>query len=430
MAPTSSRPRGSFSSISISKGANRLKRQALFIEHKRKVTKERHEARHRRRKEESRDPLLKAERLATNKPQTIEDKRVWDTAEDIENAPLGAAVDVKRAQRAQQKREAAEAIDEDLSEKEDSDSESDRDSMLDSEDEEEMEERKRLKEKKQKLKMAQKVAADAAEENPDDEPASIHFQMTTDSLAKKFPTLFDNSPRPAPKILVTTSLNSTLHDEARLLCELFPNSEYIRRTAHRYGYKYSLREIAKFAHNRDYNAVVMLREDQKKPTGLTVTFLPSGPTATFSISSWLLGKYIPGHGNATGHIPELIFNGFRTPLGILTARMLGNLFPKQPELVGRTVMTFHSQRDFIFVRRHRYVFRDRRETEKKIAGADGKELKGVEDIRSGLQELGPRFTLKLRRIDKGIGKAGSEGEDATQWEWKAGMEKDRKRFNL
>jgi ribosome production factor 1 len=40
------------------------------------------------------------------------------------------------------------------------------------------------------------------------------------------------------------------------------------------------------------------------------------------------------------------------------------------------------------------------------------------------------MTLKLRRVDKGIGRAGSEGEDALKWEWKAKMEKTRTRFNL
>lgn len=93
-------------------------------------------------------------------------------------------------------------------------------------------------------------------------------------------------------------------------------------------------------------------------------------------------------------------------------------------------MTLHNQRDYIFLRRHRYVFRDKRKTEKSVVGADGKELKGMEQIRAGLQELGPRATLKLRRIDKGIGRAGSEGDDAVQWEWKAKMEKERTRFNL
>lgn len=76
------------------------------------------------------------------------------------------------------------------------------------------------------------------------------------------------------------------------------------------------------------------------------------------------------------------------------------------------------------------MFRDKRKTEKSVVGADGKELKGMEQIRAGLQELGPRATLKLRRIDKGIGRAGSEGDDAVQWEWKAKMEKERTRFNL
>lgn len=42
----------------------------------------------------------------------------------------------------------------------------------------------------------------------------------------------------------------------------------------------------------------------------------------------------------------------------------------------------------------------------------------------------PRCTLKLRRVDKGIGRAGSEGEDALSWEWKSKMEKERTRFNL
>jgi len=106
------------------------------------------------------------------------------------------------------------------------------------------------------------------------------------------------------------------------------------------------------------------------------------------------------------------------------------LFPPQPELQGRQVVTLHNQRDYIFVRRHRYVFRDKRSTEKSVVGLDGKEIKGVQDIRAGLQELGPRFTLKLRRVDKGVGRAGSQGEDGLQWEWKAHMEKKRTRFNL
>lgn len=60
-------------------------------------------------------------------------------------------------------------------------------------------------------------------------------------------------------------------------------------------------------------------------------------------------------------------------------------FPPQPEFQGRQVLTVHNQRDYLFWRRHRYVFRDKRTTEKNIVGADGKEMKGVEGIRVGLQ---------------------------------------------
>ena len=257
-----------------------------------------------------------------------------------------------------------------------------------------------------------------------------NLDLTPDSLALKFPTLFTDEAPPTPKILLTTSINSTLHEEANLLCTLFPNSVYIPRSAHRYGHKFSIREIAKFATNRNYTALVVVKEDAKKPTGMSIVHLPSGPTLHFSIANWVEGKKLPGHGNPTNHYPELILNNFRTPLGLLTARLFLTLFPPQPELQGRQVVTLHNQRDYIFVRRHRYVFRDKRATEKSVVGPDGEKVQGVEEIRAGLQELGPRFTLKLRRVDKGIGRAGSTGEDGMQWEWKAHMEKKRTRFNL
>jgi ribosome production factor 1 len=108
----------------------------------------------------------------------------------------------------------------------------------------------------------------------------------------------------------------------------------------------------------------------------------------------------------TAHNPELILNNFNTRLGHTVGRMFQALLPQVPEFQGRQVITFHNQRDFIFVRRHRYVFRD---TEK-----------------VGLQELGPKFTLKLRSLQKGIYKRDGEYE----WIFKPEMETSRKRFFL
>ncbi|KAG6014853.1 hypothetical protein E4U54_004779 [Claviceps lovelessii] len=408
------------------KAANKTKRQELYVQHKKASGKERREARHRRRKAENLEPALKAARLASNKTLTLDQKRVWDEGEDDS---LGAQVNLEELRRRQ--REAAEAEEEkgtSDAKMKDGDDDDDNDSMLDSEDDDEEgedggEARRQAAMEKQRAKRAKRDDSIAPS-------TSTNLDLAPTALALKFPTLFSDIPAPEPKVLVTTSLNSTIHHEAQLLSALFPNSTYIPRSAHRYGHKYSLREICKFATNRGFTVVLLVKEDLKQPTGLSIVHLPAGPTFHFSISNWIEGKKLPGHGNPTNHYPELLLNNFKTPLGLLTAKVFQSLFPQHPEIQGRQVITLHNQRDFIFVRRHRYVFREKRATEKSIVDVDGTEMKGVEGIRAGLQELGPRFTMKLRRVDKGIGRAGSEGEDATQWEWKAKMEKDRKRFNL
>ena len=79
---------------------------------------------------------------------------------------------------------------------------------------------------------------------------------------------------------------------------------------------------------------------------------------------------------------ELILNNFTTLLGNSVGRLFGSLFPPQPQFRGRQVVTLHNQRDFLFFRKHRYMF----------ASANSAKL----------QEIGPRFTLKLRWLRKGL----------------------------
>lgn len=57
----------------------------------------------------------------------------------------------------------------------------------------------------------------------------------------------------------------------------------------------------------------------------------------------------------------------------MVGRFLTSLFPQKAEFQGRSCVTWACQRDFIFFRYHRYIFKS------------GK--------RVGLQELGPRFTV-------------------------------------
>ncbi|KAE8318056.1 anticodon-binding protein [Aspergillus transmontanensis] len=415
------------------KPANKLRRQLLHIKRKRLKDSTRRAERYRIKKEEAKNPKLKQERLKRNIPLTIDRKRVWDDANsDVEDG-LGLSVDVERIKKqTQEEQEEWNKPLEHSDDQDDSDDQDEVDSMLassdDDDDDDDNDEGDNDNNNAKRSRRSRRSSLPSATEratSPTQSTKSTNLSLAPEALATKFPSLFPSETPPTPKILITTSLNSALHNEAKALTDLFPNSQYIRRTAHRYSHKFSLKEIATFAANRNYTAILVLQEDSKRPSGLDVIHLPKGPMFHFTISNWVDGKRIPGHGVGTEHWPELILNNFRTPLGILTGAIFRSLFPPQPDIEGRQVVTLHNQRDYIFVRRHRYIFREKRETEKSVIDADGKEMKGAEGIRAGLQELGPRFTLKLRRIDKGIQRASGQ-----EWEWKAGMEKQRTKFQL
>ncbi|EGP85050.1 unnamed protein product [Zymoseptoria tritici ST99CH_1A5] len=410
---------------------NKLKRQSHQLKLKKEKENVKRDDRMRRRRHEDKNPGLREERLAKFVPATIDNKRVWDEVDsgDEGDARLGLSVNILDPKRRKLESVAGDAVDdevEDVAEPAEvegaaADEEDDRDSMLDTDSEEEKED----EDEDEDNELVQSPAR-APSEAPSAATAATDLTVRPEALKAKFPSLFQDVER-EPKVLITTSINSTLHNEAELLTQLFPNSNYIRRTAHFHSYKYSVREIAAYASSEDagYTHLVILNEDLKKPKGIDIVHLPTGPMFHFSISNWIPGARIPGHGNPTNHYPELILNGFRTPLGVVTAHLFKSLFPPHPEIQGRQVVTLHNQRDYIFMRRHRYVFRDKKGTEKSIQGTDGKLMKGVEDIRAGLQELGPRFTMKLRRVDKGIQRASGQ-----EWEWKAHDEKVRTRFSL
>ncbi|KAK4501274.1 hypothetical protein PRZ48_007081 [Zasmidium cellare] len=427
-------------SFNPTKIGNKIKRQEQHLKTKKAKESTKRDERLRRRRHEDKNPHLRAERQSKNVPQTIDAKRTWDEVDagEEDDTRLGLSVNVLDPKRRKLEKDApAEEGDgltsenvEALEKQQEAGDEfleqdDDHDSMLDSDSEEE--EDGEDEDKPSSKKRPDRAPSEAPSIAPSAAPsAATDLTVRPEALKARFPSLFSDEPID-PKILITTSINSTLHHEATLLTAFFPNSTYIRRTAHFHSYKYSIREICSYASNpeRGYTHVILLNEDLKKPKGLDIVHLPNGPMFHFSISNWIPGSKLPGHGNPTSHFPELILNGFRTPLGLLTAHLFKSIFPPRPEIQGRQVITLHNQRDYIFVRRHRYVFRDKRGSEKSIQGSDGKPMKGVEEIRAGLQELGPRFTLKLRRVDKGIQRASGQ-----EWEWRAGEEKVRTRFSL
>ncbi|EME42892.1 hypothetical protein DOTSEDRAFT_173396 [Dothistroma septosporum NZE10] len=437
-------------STNPNKIGNKIKRQEQHLKAKKLKESTKRDDRLRRRRHEDKNPHLRVQRQAKNVPQTIDSKRTWDEVDDADEdeAQLGRAVNVLNLKRRKVEKDATKNEGEGLTsgklealekaqerEENGEDEEDDRDSMLDSDSEEDEDEdededadadAEEASSSRKRPDRAPSEAPSAAPSAATAVTAATDMTVRPEALKAKFPNLFEESDC-EPKVLLTTSLNSTLHHEAELLTTLFPNCAYIKRTANFHSYKYSIREIASYAAQpeRGYTHIVVLNEDLKKPKGLDIVHLPHGPMFHFSISNWIPGSRLPGHGNPTNHYPELILNGFKTPLGLLAAHLFKSLFPPRPEIQGRQVVTLHNQRDYIFVRRHRYVFRDKKSSEKVIQGTDGKPMKGAEDIRAGLQELGPRFTLKLRRVDKGIQRASGQ-----EWEWKAGDEKVRTRFSL
>ncbi|PWN53062.1 Brix-domain-containing protein [Violaceomyces palustris] len=200
----------------------------------------------------------------------------------------------------------------------------------------------------------------------------------------------DEDPHAPPALLITTSmpsnstsphltsLNARSHPAERTrdfvdeLLNVFPGAEYRPRAKAKGA---GLGKICGWARKRRYDAVLVVGESKKEPFSLTVVQLPRGPTAFFRLTSISMGKEIYGHARPTPHTPELILNNFTTVLGHRVGGLLQSLFPKIPQLEGRQVVTAHNQRDFIFFRRHRYMFKS--------------------EDKTSLQEIGPRFTLKL-----------------------------------
>ena len=216
-------------------------------------------------------------------------------------------------------------------------------------------------------------------------------------LMKFFNTNHHDHP---PKILLTTNVNAkkAAYEFANVLIEILPNVQFVKR---KFGIK--LKEIAEMCNKRNFTDMVIINEDKKKVTGLTFMHLPEGPTFYFKISSYVEVKKIVGHGKPTSHIPELVLNNFQTKLGKTVGQLFQSIFPQNPDFEGRQVITLHNQRDYIFFRRHRYMFRD----EEKV----------------GLQELGPQFTMKLKRLQRGL-------REETEWEHTSDMDKDKKKFYL
>ncbi|KAK3285637.1 Ribosome production factor 1 [Cymbomonas tetramitiformis] len=252
----------------------------------------------------------------------------------------------------------------------------------------------------------------------------------------------------SPKVLLTTSQkpSAIMFRLLEDLLKLIPNAWYYKRGT------YEVKQITKYAANNEFSHVVVINENRKTINGLLVIFLPDGPTAHFRLSNLVISKKIKGHGNPTKHRPELILNNFSTRLGHRVGRLLATMWPIDPQFRGRRVVTFHNQRDFVFFRHHRYIFESRedgkgakehkghlakpddaprlpKDQKRKLKKKLEKEKKPEAEtkVQARLQELGPRFTLRLLSLQRGtFDSKGGEYE----WVKASGTQPTRKRFAL
>ncbi|VDD77942.1 unnamed protein product [Mesocestoides corti] len=206
-----------------------------------------------------------------------------------------------------------------------------------------------------------------------------------------------------PKLLLTHSDRAcpkTL-GFCKELARVIPNTTLLPR------WHLPLKKLIPKSIEQGFTALLVINEDMKKMNTLIVSHLPDGPTATFRLTNVTPRRMLCGlknRGIEEGVIPHLILNRFMTSLGLRVERILGALFPSgsrgPPQPHCRTVV-FHNQRDFIFFRHYRYQHRRNRDAVENTN--EDPELDTLDEPadRVALNEVGPRFTLKLKSIQRG-----------------------------
>jgi len=288
------------------------------------------------------------------------------------------------------------------------------------------------------------------------------LEVMGDEATDEFADYFSDVVR--PKIIITTRPrpSSKLFHFIGDLMRFFPQLYYYPRKS------FSVKDICEVAVKRNFTHLIVLSEKNKVCNGMIISHLRrtgaaaggdeeskcAGPTAFFKVSNVITSSNVPNHGSATSHVPELVLNGFGTRLGHRVGRFLGSLFPHNAQFQGRQVATFHNQRDYIFVRHHRYIFEEGKEDYKDSKGekinnsqneddqdnhnddmddeneqrVGKKSKKAKKKTKARLQELGPRFTLKLRWIQEG-----TFDTHFGEYEWfhkRKEMDTTRRKFHL
>jgi U3 small nucleolar ribonucleoprotein protein IMP4 len=190
-----------------------------------------------------------------------------------------------------------------------------------------------------------------------------------------------------PKVCVTTSRDpsSRLKQFAKEIKICIPNSQAVNRGNHRVD------DLVDACRKADFTDMIILNETRGMPDGLTISHLPYGPTASFTLSNCVLRHDIPECTPASQAHPHIILDGLSTKVGRRFAKVLQALYPiPRPE--SKRVITFANNNDFISFRHHMYE----------------KNAKGKVE----LKEAGPRFEMQPYEL-----RQGTIDQEAAEKEW-------------
>lgn len=190
-----------------------------------------------------------------------------------------------------------------------------------------------------------------------------------------------------PKVLITTSRDpsSRLSQFLKELRILFPGAQRMNRGA------YIVKDLMELARSHEMTDVILVHEHRGEPDGLVVCHLPFGPTAYFGMSGVVLRHDLAEKPPTVSEAnPHLLFHGFTSKIGGRVKTILQALFPPAKAL-GDRVMTFANCHDTVQFRHHTF-------TRPKGPGGDDNRSRAAA---VELDECGPRFALRLFRIELG-----------------------------
>eukprot|EP00388_Colpodella_angusta_P014114 GDKJ01035316.1.p1 GENE.GDKJ01035316.1~~GDKJ01035316.1.p1 ORF type:complete len:321 (+),score=74.12 GDKJ01035316.1:29-991(+) len=201
-----------------------------------------------------------------------------------------------------------------------------------------------------------------------------------------------------PKVMVTTSRepSSRLLQFAKEFKLLIPNAQRVNRGG------YVMKDLVDIAKSNEVSDIIVLHEHRGEPDGLIISHLPHGPTAYFSLKDVVLRHDLPDlPGTMSESHPHLIFHNFTSKLGARVGNILKFLFPP-PAPLGKRVHSFINHGDLIHFRHFNWSEPGKNMTDEdkdKAQLESGGDRIKKSDVK--LSEIGPRFTMKVFKIDLG-----------------------------